>query len=71
MSNDWPHTAVLNIRLNVHRLRESGECDGRLVPVGELKVMGLAPKMTIALTAASKMDLLRKVRELIEYAKKM
>jgi hypothetical protein len=70
MSAERPHTAVISIQLEVHPLRETGECDSKVVAQDYLKEeYGIDSNMLINISGYNMADCLTKLRDKLEALK--
>jgi len=60
------YKAILLVRLEVHEVLPSGECQGQPVPLTELQEHNLKSKFTITLEGFDKDDCLRKLKEKLD-----
>ena len=60
-----PHTAVLNIMVEVHSLSDNGECSGNIVNSKKLEEYGLKPAFLLGVNGNSMEDCLIKLKEKI------
>lgn len=66
MSADKPHKAVILFNLEVHGVKDTGECDGRTLTREDLEQFGLKHKFTRTVNGFDKHECLRKLKELLD-----
>ena len=58
-----PHTAVMNVILEVHSLLDDGQCSGQIVDDATLKQHGLQPRFILSVKGFDRHDCLVKLKE--------
>lgn len=63
MEINRPHTAVINIQIEVHSLDDKGQCSGKVLNSQTLEAAGLKPSMLFSVSGIDAEDCLRKLVE--------
>ena len=66
MSTKTPHTAVLNVMVEVHPVLDSGECSGNIISSDILKEYDIEPAFLLSVKGFSMDDCLKKLKSKIE-----
>ena len=61
-----PHTAVLNVMVEVHSLLDTGECSGKTVGIDVLEEHGIKSEFLLSVTGNSLNDCLNKLKNKIK-----
>lgn len=61
-----PHMAILQIKLDVMSILDTGECDGKPLSREELSMYGIKPTLTKTINGFDKNDCLIKLKQLLD-----
>jgi hypothetical protein len=60
---DRPHTAVMNVMIEVHDLLDTGECSGKVVPAEILKQNGINSNIILSVSGINMEDCFKKLKK--------
>ena len=63
MDINRPHTAVINIRIEVHVLDDKGQCSGKVLNDSALSDFGIRPSFLLSVDGIDAEDCLNKLKE--------
>ena len=69
MSTNKPHTAVINVQLEVHALSDNGECSGQVLRADVLEKAGITPAFNLSVSGYTMEDCLTKLKAKLEKIK--
>lgn len=61
-----PHKAVLLVKMEVHEVKNTGECSGKILTKQELEKYGLSPKSVLTVNGFDRHDCIKKLKALID-----
>lgn len=63
MDTNRPHTAVINVQIEVHALDDLGQCSGKILNAETLESVGLKQSMLFKVDGIDAADCLQKLTE--------
>lgn len=66
MNPSRPHTAVLNVRVEVHALDDMGQCSGQTLSPTSLEQAGLSDAFILSVEGITAEDCLNKLKKKLE-----
>ena len=61
-----PHTAVLNVQVEVHALDDLGQCSGQTLSAATLEQAGIQPSFILSCTGSTAEDCLKQLKAKME-----